>query len=1581
MRPDVNDVLACAGRNVVYGALSLTLATSCVPALAGIPVALAEYTPQGAGDEPPAEDESLFVLSVCSVGADGTRVELEEGASYASGEFVVLLGGEATVDVERTRVLLFDQSGEFVGEQAACMQGDAALTTSEVTFRVGDGDYGRMAFQVWDVCSRHADAEVSHVWIDTERPVVDLGLCLEEAASTRNGWAYFDRRREIPVSISDRNLDEERTTVFGHALKDLLETASGRIDLGGNLSCDAWDRTLDDAGRSVYSSTLHVDDGTYAMPVVHASDKIGFSANETEAEGSERIGGFVVDTQAPMVKATVEQSPSFGYEDAQARETLVFEGKVALRISAEDKGGVASVKLDEGSRQRGVDLKASPDGLGFILTSPQGIIDDSVVVIVRDHAGNERAWSMAPRGTVTLSGGVEEAQNEPVRDRRGNLLCSSGHPRMMVADAHKPRLSLGGIEDGEVLRAPRTITLAVEDDRWGHVALGDPQRTVAAVEKDGVVVAQCVAGYEGASASDASHQYTFEIPARRDHEDDGHYVLRGMAEDAAGHKAEPVHASFVVDTISPELEVTYVDDEGTHDEPAAIAAERQTVKLVLRESNFTEDVLNSPDAPVRLKATAGKGGDERDVAWGEWRRQDDETFVREVVFARDGTYTLRVEGTDLAGNQLVGGVAAQVEGGGFVTPELVVDTTAPEVTYQVSRDAGDPHAHEGVDYYRHPVTVRLCVTDRNFDERRSGLVGADGVPTNLRWKSSKPAADGNVAHVAEVTYSEDAAHADPREIALRLQAFDLASNESHVGPYRFVVDQSAPAVTSASLNKEASNACSMEGEDPLLFFNEQDGCRAELSISFADESLLDSVWVDDPDGAYAVRMDDVRGERSGRLVLTLKDPILHNQGEEAALTRDVRVFVQDYAGNTRVWSIDREGALVADHGTGGQNVSVGGLGIYPVALVNDAVAPVVRLEGASAGSYYNSPQAVVASVEERNFAYLQQFDARQAIVRCMRREGGEDGGQSTWTVTAGQFLGSGSVYTFEQPFSLDGHYEVRAQVIDIAQNPSESVEIGEFTIDTTPPRAFVTWNNDDVQNGMYYRAAREATVTIVEHNFDPSLVEWHTTGEVGSWESNGDAHACVVRFNADASPSDPHTLSVDAKDLAGNQMERLSEPDFVIDTVPPEVRFKRRVSTQDPFVVDPAELALEDESAFSRAIVPIVELVDDENLDTAAVEVSLGLAKGGSADASLLLHRELRGSNCLRVWWDNLGLALLDDGVYYRQDADNIYVLTAEAKDLAGNSSGVARVTFSVNRYGSNYLIERVDEREQSEWPMQDDALLTNPPRIVVHEINVSGMDAYGEGDDEQCVVTKEHAHATSRIERCAQRGSYGYVLERLQGEGLQSSAEGWSEYVYDIAPGNFGKGSDSDQGDGGQGSYRVDVSSVDRAGNRNTTAQYFDHGPSEVSASVPKVGEATVSFTLDEDGPEIKDLKVPSGVQIGEAFKASFRLEDEVTNGDEVHVLVNGEPVELYREGDVTPLPDDETLRQGTYWFSIKARPAFFVQDVQIKVSDYTKLASRTHEVRADGIRVTNLLWELALLVLSIVLLCRLVVARRKPA
>lgn len=1587
VRKGIDDMLRRAGKNVVYGALSLTLAATCTSLIASVPTAWADDEANGTGEGQGGIGEGTAdIASICMVGDDGASSEVESGGSYTTSDCVLTLSEAVAIDTDKTCARLWDRDNRFVEETGIAVREDVLEpdymdARSEITFILGDGDYGRIEFAVWDVGGRCIEATVTDISIDTQAPIVRIGYPWHKMSGTGDGLAYFDEQLVLPISIADRHVDVDRTTVCDRALRGLVEDGCHSNNSKDAFSCAAWAESANEDGLTVLSSMLMLGDGAYDLPLARAFDQNGQQAGEPVQAGSERMCGIVVDTQPPVVEALVDGAPAMVLGGEGQSPTVVFDGRVVLRICPTDASGIASVSLDEKSRRSGMGLASMPDGDGYLLESKSGVIDDTMSVTIRDLAGNERVWSLAPKGTQRRLGKTEEVDNEPIRLPAGDQLCPSGYPARLVEDTDAPRVTLTGVDEGELLRSPRKLGICVEDNRWGHVATGDGERIVATLRKDDIVVAQCGAAYDDARFDDTSHEYVLEVPACQDHTDDGHYVLTVMATDLAGHKSERLCRSFVVDTTSPTLDVTYADGDGFLHGPKSLVARRHVVRMSVHENEITTDALDAADAPLHIAVRAEDGGEAHDVVVGEWQQgADPGTFFCELVLGEDGTFSVGLSGHDLAGNPLTGSDGTHVGEGGYNTPWLVVDTTAPTIAWEIEPQADAPRRHAGIDYYRHPVTVALSVVDRNLDERRCEVTGPDGQPITVAWERSRRGADGNITHTARVTYMEDACDDEIGCVSLVVDVADHASNRGFEGPYRFVVDQTAPTITSASMSRPPTRTLLLTGmEDPVLFFNEQDGGPASITLSFMDEHLLDAAWADDPSGAYAVQVDDLRGKRAGELLLALEDPERYGEGEAGVLDRDVRVVVQDLAGNARIWTIDHNGELVADRDTGTQNVSLGGQGLYPLALIDDALAPRIRMEGVAEGRYYNSAQQVLISIDERNFAFLQQFDPQRPIVLCARREGGGEKDKTTWRVSAGQFVGSGAHYSYVQQLSLDGRYELVAQFDDVANNPSDTVRLGSFTLDSTPPQATVAWDNNDVRNGMYYRAPRTATITVVERNFDASLVEINTSGRVGEWSTRGDAHVCEVRFDADASSEQPHTLSVEVTDRAGNSMEPVREEDFVIDTKAPTAVLKRRVSEQDPFLVGQDEVMMPNRTAFSQAMVPIVELADEESLDASQVVATLEVERDGALHtAAFTSHREAAADNRMRVWWDNLGLDLKEDGTYYRLDADGIYRLSAEAVDLAGNTSGLVKASFSINRYGSNYYVEHMEGGHAANGVWGEGALLTEPPRIVVHEINVSGMATVGPEHEEECMVTKEHAHATSKILRTEGRESQGYVLKKVGG-GEGTGAEGWSEYVYDIAPGNFGKGSDSDQGDGGQGTYRVDISSTDLAGNSNTTARYWDTpapgvdglATQEPSADLPSAKEGTVSFTLDEDGPVVSDLMVPNDVVVGRSCRATFRLVDQVTDGDEVRVLLNGEPVELHQEGSDAPLNDGELLSQGTYWFCIPARTVFVEQDVLVEARDYTGLESRVHRVRSGGIRVTTLLWETSIVLMVLGLVC----------
>lgn len=73
-----------------------------------------------------------------------------------------------------------------------------------------------------------------------------------------------------------------------------------------------------------------------------------------------------------------------------------------------------------------------------------------------------------------------------------------------------------------------------------------------------------------------------------------------------------------------------------------------------------------------------------------------------------------------------------------------------------------------------------------------------------------------------------------------------------------------------------------------------------------------------------------------------------------------------------------------------------------------------------------------------------------------------------------------------------------------------------FTVDRTAPTCNVSFDNNSVVNGMYYTAARTATITIVERSFNGDSPEVLSSfinvqpdsiagndGHVGSYSENG----------------------------------------------------------------------------------------------------------------------------------------------------------------------------------------------------------------------------------------------------------------------------------------------------------------------------------------------------------------------------------------------------------------------------------------------------------------------------------------------
>lgn len=1458
------------------------------------------------------------------------------------------------------RATLLDEAGNAVALADAWEREDedSSAFVMRSADELPDGTYS-LQVEVRDKNDEHT-AVTATFCVDTAIPEAEVLGPWEEASAFGNA-RYFNRGTSVRVRVEDSTLDEDRTMVDGIPLAKLLEGDVGASDDGG-AHYEQWVESIAD-GRKVCEGTVRYTEGTYAPPVVHAWDAAGNELDTSTEDVHHDLGlpaTIVVDTKAPVIRPTLNNAPSFVLDDEPEKSPIAFfDTQTVLDLCLDDASGIRSIELvnakDASVHHELANVSNNKRHAQIVLAA--GPLANDVEVVACDMANNVTRWSLRSRGQRVVADVVADEENEPLtHGDTYELITCAGHPAKLIEDTRAPIVAFEGIREGENVNAMRTLSLLVEDATFGYVATRNAEQVLMSVRKDGVELPllTCLAGYDGALVHDTRHTYDVPIVADRStHRDDGVYVAVAIATDMAGNTST-TSRSFVVDTTRPTLEVTY--DDVPHEDAYYQGPRVATVRLT--DKNLSTEQLNAGEY-VRMSVSARDGHVPQDVSISPWRWDGaTNTSVCTVTFPADGTYSLKVEGADVAGNPLGGAGKTMVdEGGRYDSGEFSVDTTAPSVSCAYARNAARPQRGGNQDYFRQPVTVDFFVTDRALDLGRTTVVDSAGNEVIPSWRLVQSEADGNETYVASLTYCEEEPLAGTGKKNLVVHAFDMAGNEVTKAPLSFVVDQTAPAMERAGVNKPP---VAMEkdgvGSDPVLFYNGEGGIPVRLSLLISDEYGLDAIWVDDPDGVYDVRRKVVGASKTATLDLTLRD-LASSHEHNTDFERTVLVHARDVAGNERVWSLDRTGKVLASHDTGVQNVALDGGALHPLALVCDTTGPAVRIEGVDSGAYYNTPQTARLVVTEHNFDYVRRFDPNRVVATIRAEQGVEGGSKSLLPVRACDLNGVSPSYEFEHAFLSDGHYRIDAQVEDMATNRSAPVSIGTFTVDQTPPSIQVAWDNVDARNGRYYRASRTATITVREHNFDPALMSIQTTGSIGPWTSAGDTHTCIVSFTQDAPASNPATLRIAGRDLAGNEATPFVEPDFVIDTQAPRVRFGKRVSEDDLYEVSDDVTELADGTAFCGGLAPVVEFWDEANFDIAGVEVRLlgkrdGLSTTISHDALVVPQ----GDAGARAEWGNLGLIEDGTGPRYLMDADDVYTVEASVTDKAGNASQVQRVTFSVNRFGSNFFVEGLDGLGSNDGDGHADAPLPRAPRIVVHEVNVSGAD------DSCHSVTKEHAFATSELAMVDSDRGEGYVLASSTEASAHNPYEGWSEYVYTINAENFGEGSSSDHGDGGQGAYRVDVSSRDRAHNNNTTASYWESSPTRLdrdSGEGAAGKSATVDFTLDEFGPTIEDVDVPRAPVVGRDYVASFRVVDAITEGDRVRVTVDGEPVPVFREGSNEPVGEGETVRQGTFTFSLGARSLFDAREVHVHVDDYTGMTARERDVVVSGVRISTLVTE----------------------
>ena len=508
-------------------------------------------------------------------------------------------------------------------------------------------------------------------------------------------------------------------------------------------------------------------------------------------------------------------------------------------------------------------------------------------------------------------------------------------------------------------------------------------------------------------------------------------------------------------------------------------------------------------------------------------------------------------------------------------------------------------------------------------------------------------------------------------------------------------------------------------------------------------------------------------------------------------------------------------------------------------LVADSVAPQVSVSYDNNvsynGSYYNAARTATFTITEANFRFLQQYDPSQAIVTIS-----QDGEARSFYPGSFSNVG-GDVWQATYTFNADADYTVSMRATDLIGRSSSTVS-DAFTIDKTSPEISVTFDNNNVVNGNYYNAPRTATITVVEHNFSANLMSIEPSAnagngdevgqpEVSGWSSDGDVHTATVTFPGQG----VYALTVTGADLASNAVTSYSCPEFVIDTLGPEI-----------------QISLENLHAYADAA-PLDVTVTDTNLDssTEASVTKVGYPYGtdqidvnpyaAASTSSATTEYQLTVSDPANV-----------------VESDGIYTVMVNARDMAGNAETQA-LSWSVNRFGSTYVIQ-----DEGTLDMMDAQYVNNEKLadVVVTEVNPSGHSS-----DEAAGVELSKDTTSS-------------TLEADDDYAVDEDSSQWHQYTYTVYQDNFAS----------DGAYRVLFHSVDAAGH---SAENTMDGK-----GVDYTGTAEVGFAVDNTRPIVSFVDAESGTHEGTEYTFQVNATDNLKL-DYADVYVDGQKYGDSLEGE----------------------------------------------------------------------------------
>lgn len=1129
------------------------------------------------------------------------------------------------------------------------------------------------------------------------------------------------------------------TSVLTNANGDKTRTGSFKIPVNSKERIQVW--AYDIAGNKVY---------TYDNDGYHNSDKITVNGNpitilnngETEPSviSSNQAVEIITDSIAPNV--TVD----FNDEEINVDYAPYF-----------NSGRTATITIEETNYfKEDVELIVTKDGKTINMNDLNYRFEGSDFKTIKVYFTENGSYTFYVKY-------VDRSGNESVPQYKGIA------PNSFKIDTNDPVVTVTYDDNsddvkhkGEYFSTGRTATINIDELNYSSEGLTVNVK-IRRNLNDKFADAELSTDYVLHPDTTGSKTATVDFIS------DGDYEVEIYYTDLAGNSAKPTYFSdfaeeFTIDTTDPVVSVVYTDS-GVHNEKYFNSD--RTATITIKERNFDKDNANySVNGNYFIP---------------EWKTDsatpDVHTFI--VPFTEENEYKIAVHCTDKADNTCL-----NVDYGKIAPQEFVIDKSAPtnlmitingESVVAADEKAVVSNSITFDKFYNEPVTL--------FVGADCSISGLDVLQYQLAEKST------NYRFTDEWLDYDDSTGITVNpgtQFVLYFRATDKASNSATINSTGIIIDSKEPEgeknapeidiIPSAPNSNGFYNgdvSVKLTAADPAYIGDSRD---AEGSYSGL-KRINYRIYTTDTDAEETGTLLNLVIDKDNPKIVGKDDAYVIRDNLAYSWTKSITINSEKFNSNNVIVEV------IAEDNAGNVRITKTSPGLIKIDVTKPTVNISYNNNNADADNCFKEDRVATITITERN------FDPKGVNITLNSSTGAKPE-INGWTKSAGSGNGDNTKWKTTIPYTKDADYTFDIAFTDLANNVATSIDFGNsvapkaFTIDKTLPTINVSYDNNDVANGIYYKKARTATITVVERNFDAGRVNitLRATDDgatinvpaVSNWSNNGETHTATIVYDKDGR----YVFDISVKDKAGNDAADFAEQTFFVDTKVPELKIT----------------GVKDKSANNGDLEPVITY-SDTNYSEKFVTVKFSGASRGKLDPDGT-YTDIKNGRTFKF-----------NNFAKQKEIDDIYTLEVTVVDLAGNKS-TQLLTFSINRFGSTYELDEAAKTINGTY-------VSKPVDIVISEVNPNQLV-------ESVVTIFKNNESITLVE------GVDYDVQMTGGNGE------WCGYKYTIHSDVFAD----------DGVYKVSVYSRDEAGNisentldtKNTSLQFG------IDATSPNIVAANLS-------------------------------------------------------------------------------------------------------------------------------------------